>query len=287
MIASPRTRQRRRRHPIGAPSSTRPPLTIARGHPQAEATRPRAEAARPLALTLLDAAGVSAFAALTAAIAWRFARLPWDPFCVATLGAAATFGYGLADVVSGVVHWIGDTFFDEKTPVIGAAFVRPFREHHRDPRAITRHGFLEVNGNNCLALLPLLVPTWLLGGGSGPDVHVPAAWFQAMAVSFAVATFGTNQFHKWAHLESAPRWVGWLQASRLILSPSHHARHHAPPHRRSYCVTVGWTNPLLDAIAFFERAERAVRTVGALALRRRTARPEAEVRPRAVRSRVA
>lgn len=172
--------------------------------------------------------------------------------------AGALLGYLVADVVSGLVHWFCDTFFHDDTPLIGPAFIHPFREHHSDPLGITRHGFFEVNGNNSLVLLPLVTAV-LLMGEPRPGEAVPALFVQCTVLAFALVTFATNQFHKWAHQERPLAAVRWLQATGLILSPAHHGRHHSRPYRQAYCITAGWLDPVLDRTHLFERIEHAIR----------------------------
>ena len=183
---------------------------------------------------------------------------------------AATFGrlwlllilvgaaYAVADFVSGFVHFLADNFGSPDTPIFGKAFVMPFRDHHTDPTGILRHPFMIANGNNCLVALPplllivLFVPVDTTFGG-----YVFGTFFLA----FSLAIFLTNQFHKWAHMETPPRIVAWFQDRGVILSRQHHDIHHRSPFDTYYCITAGWWNPLLERFGFFERVERSLRRI--------------------------
>jgi ubiquitin-conjugating enzyme E2 variant len=211
---------------------------------------------RPRCLAALDAFSLVAFAASAAWLAARLGAAPplaWWP----ALALAALAGVCAADLATGAAHWLFDRFFEESTPGVGPAFVRPFREHHRDPTAIVGHGFLEVSGNNALALSPLL---WL-GAPLAPDFgrHPAASALLAFGLAAIAAGFVSNQIHRWAHARRAPRAVRWLQRRRWILSPEAHARHHGGAHDRAYCVATGWMNPLVDGLGLFRALERTLR----------------------------
>lgn len=156
-----------------------------------------------------------------------------------------------ADFLSGLLHWFCDTFFEEDSPLIGPFVIHGFREHHRDPKAIVRHGFLEANGSNFFVVLPALAGGAMNGGG--------AVFADSFVVFLSIAVMATNQLHKWAHADRVPPSVAWLQRNRLVLRPDEHARHHAPPYAGTYCVTTGWLNHVLDPLAFFTRLERLAR----------------------------
>jgi ubiquitin-conjugating enzyme E2 variant len=170
---------------------------------------------------------------------------------------ASAAGYLAADFASGLVHWAGDTWGSEQTPLFGPTLIRPFREHHRDPTAILHHDFVETNGANCLFALPLTLVAFFipLGEGSWLGARIGVCSF---LTSLVFSLMATNQFHQWAHSEKAPEWVRLLQRAHLILSPRHHDLHHAAPFRSNYCITVGWLNPLLDRSGFFPRLERVI-----------------------------
>jgi hypothetical protein len=173
------------------------------------------------------------------------------------LPLAAALGYVTADFVSGFVHFLADNIGSTRTPFFGPVFIRPFREHHVDPLAITRHDFLEVNGANCLISLPVLIGTWYFVPIHGPG----SLFFSAYIGLFLFGIFLTNQFHSWAHNPSPSKWIRGLQRTGLILGPEHHARHHTPPFNTYYCITSGWLNPILAKTRLFERLKEPLRKI--------------------------
>jgi ubiquitin-conjugating enzyme E2 variant len=179
------------------------------------------------------------------------------------IALAAVGGYLISDFLSGLVHWAGDTIGDEKTPIFGPNFVHPFRYHHVDPEDITRHDFVETNGNNCIVAAPVLLTIVLLI----PKTPGPLFFGCLVAACTAWFVFCTNQFHKWAHTPNPAGWIRTLQRAGLILSPEHHAIHHASPQDKYYCITVGWMNPILDKLRFFRICEAAISKVLPGALR--------------------
>ena len=85
--------------------------------------------------------------------------------------------------------------------------------------------------------------------------------FDLWLLVFLVASLATSQFHMWAHATQAPAAVRWLQRKGVILSPARHARHHRGGFDRSYCMTSGLLNPVLDRIDFFGNLERGIRSL--------------------------
>lgn len=202
---------------------------------------------RPKLFLAIEAGAVSVFTALMASLLYRLAASLEDRWDAAWCLLAAPAGWLAADFASGLMHWFADSFFEEDTPWIGPLLIQPFREHHRDPQAMTRHGFLELTGNSCLVLLPVV----------GTALALPLSpFFQSAVAAFAFGLFATNLFHKWAHDSVAPGCVRWLQERWLILPPTHHRRHHSANHGAAYCVTTGWTNSLAEASGAFAALRR-------------------------------
>ena len=165
---------------------------------------------------------------------------------------AFVMGYLAADFLSGFVHWMADRYFSPQTPILGSTFIVPFREHHIDPKDITRVDFIQTNGHNSLVTIPVLGLFSLL------PIETGVWWavgLYSCVLSLSVWIFLTNQFHKWAHVDQAPDWVVSFQKLGLFLSVPAHNKHHTYPNDTNYCITSGVLNPVLEKVNFWRRAE--------------------------------
>jgi ubiquitin-conjugating enzyme E2 variant len=201
----------------------------------------------------VEVAAIAVFFLLLAGLAYQL----WDPTRRSPwlVLSAVLLGYLAADFVSGFVHWLGDTWGSPEWLIIGESLIRPFREHHVDQEAITRHDFVETNGSNCLISIPVAVGALIIRLRGDDDLSIFAVSFLGSLIFWV---FATNQFHKWAHLRHPPPVVAWLQRLHLVLPPEHHAIHHAAPFSRYYCITVGWLNWPLTKLRFFVALERLI-----------------------------
>lgn len=206
----------------------------------------------PVSHRLLELIAFSAFLGFGGVFIARVVRAladHHDGVTVAWSIAAAVGGFLLADLMSGLVHFACDKLGSPETPVIGQKFIKPFRDHHDDPKAMTIGDFVAVNSDNLLLCLIVLVPAvvWL-------DVvrHVQAG---AFLVSFVTFVAITNQVHKWAHMEHVPRLVSALQRAHIILPVDHHQVHHTDPYDDQFCITSGLLNPVMRRFNMWKRLQ--------------------------------
>jgi len=169
--------------------------------------------------------------------------------------AAASLAMILADLFSGLVHWGADTWGTLETPFVGKTFIRSFREHHVDPFQITRHDWIETNGDNCMLTVPaLLFLSFLPIEENNQKDFFIVSFITMMALWVSI----TNQIHKWAHTLKPSSTVSSFQELKIILSRKNHQIHHHTPFDRYYCITTGWLNPLLGSIGFWKRIENTI-----------------------------
>nr|XP_022912054.1 transmembrane protein 189 [Onthophagus taurus] len=181
---------------------------------------------------------------------------------ISTIVLVALGGIITADFASGFVHWGADTWGSVELPIIGKNFLRPFREHHIDPTSITRHDFIETNGDNFSVTIPFL-GKMLYDFITLPNDQVQKN-FNWYCYIFLLAIFVamTNQIHKWSHTYfGLPFWVMWLQDCHIILPRKHHRIHHVAPHETYFCMTTGWLNWPLEKLRFWSTLETIIESV--------------------------
>ncbi|MBK6692563.1 MAG: hypothetical protein IPG50_10210 [Myxococcales bacterium] len=190
--------------------------------------------------------------ALTLVVAKRWVATSTGWVDVALAVIMAPLSCLMADVASGVVHFLADRYGSLETPFLGPNVLRSFREHHDEPLAIVEHDFVTLTGDVCLATVPFLGIALLVLHGDTPLERV------GLAVAAFTAALGatTSLFHKWAHAPNVPRVVGFLQRHGLLLSQARHAEHHRAPYDKAFSITNGWADRWLHLSHWLMRMER-------------------------------
>lgn len=208
---------------------------------------------RPLYLSLIEATSLLICGGLQI-VSWTHLTTQNAGLTLLNLSlivAGAVSGWLIADFTSGVAHFMADNLGTEATPVIGRLVIAPFREHHAEPEAMLKHGFLERNGNS--ALISLVAISWVpFYKGDHPLIY----WLAYSCLWTGLWVLITNQIHAWAHQQKPHRLVRGLQTVGLLLSPQHHGRHHAAfdpgpdaPRGSNYCITSGFCDRFLNPVA--------------------------------------
>ena len=154
----------------------------------------------------------------------------------------------VADFLSGVLHWLEDSYGQPDWPITGRLVTQPNIIHHHSPRYFTKHSWLK----SAEVLL-----------GLGAMILVAALMMDALTWHILLVLLlgvNANEFHKWAHQSARdrPKIATWLQRVRILQTPAHHARHHLSGKDTNYCVLTNFVNPMLDKLSFWRTLEAFV-----------------------------
>ena len=199
----------------------------------------------PTSHRVFEFISVGAFLGFAGALTWRVAAEVFGRVSVPTgvlVVVLVLVAYAVADLASGVVHFLLDNFGSPDTPVIGQKFVKPFRDHHVDPMAMTQGDFIAVNADNVFVCLPVIIPAFFFLDAA----HHP--YSGVFIIGLVAGVIMTNQLHKWAHMPAVPRLVAAAQRNGIVLSKQHHSVHHSGAYDRNYCITWGRLDSLLNRL---------------------------------------
>ena len=150
-----------------------------------------------------------------------------------------------ADLFTGFIHWLEDTFWTEETPFIGKWLIQPNELHHRKPSA-----FLAKNWwQSCYDAVLVGVMILLIA-----DLLHRLNWELWL---FVLVSINATQVHKFSHRAQTklPPIIRFMQKIRIIQNSRHHVKHHIGDNNSHYCLITPVLNPILDRTHFWKFME--------------------------------
>ena len=158
----------------------------------------------------------------------------------------------IADFLSGIIHWMEDSYGDSDWPVVGLYLTRPNILHHYDPRHFVKNNTW-FGRAKALAIISLVIIA----------VAASCKLLSWQLIFTLLIGANANESHKSAHCsphENGPV-IAFFQKLGVMQSPAHHAKHHQGTRDTHYCVITNYLNPILESINFWRNVERVLFTL--------------------------
>ena len=173
---------------------------------------------------------------------------------------AILVGTFVSDLISGLLHWAFDTWFNEGiAPLQRMVFL--VREHHLWPERIFNYSFRHEAGMlswfGLLGAAPFYAGAMLPSGSPGSIRYALAV----AGVTISLQVVFMLEFHKVGHRRHRNPLVRALQRVHLLLPTDEHLRHHAGEHDENYCLITGIADKTLGRLGLFRGLERLVTAV--------------------------
>ena len=121
----------------------------------------------------------------------------------------------LADILSGVIHWLQDSYLTENTfnSRFFAEVSRDNDRHHKYPWLMSQTTVWHNINDSVIIGFPLSFGLFMIGS---PTI----LWLAILFGSYA------NAIHRYAHSSKRPKLVRLLQHTGIFMSNKHHREHH-------------------------------------------------------------
>jgi len=168
------------------------------------------------------------------------------------------FGLLLADILTGVFHWIEDTYIDYCCKIPGLQNIARDNElHHYFPRALLQKSYFVNVKDNLIIAFVLFFLFYLFFKKTivrYPYLFIPMFLFGSVA----------SLFHRFSHERECESIfiIYKLQSIGILVSHDHHKLHHTTETDGKYCAIFQITNYILDSIHFWRFLEKIVGLFG-------------------------